>query len=155
MEKSEKLVGENIKRIREGKGLTQKDVYEKTGVTTKAQSEIETGKREPRRSTLRLLATAMGCTVDDFKMLRELSPGARADAELKTFRGPTSEEIAAEVKRVLAPEFAAKGKLGGEEEELLAIFRNDEKRRRAILIAAGLWEPPPLATDQSKVKSRR
>lgn len=63
--KSEFIVGHNIKRIREDMGFTQKDLATLTGLTDKAISEIESGKTNPRRSSLKIIAEALKCDIDE------------------------------------------------------------------------------------------
>lgn len=61
---------ERIKKIRQYKGLTQKEVAQKMGVSVQSYSQYETGKRTPTRKTLDKIAEALGCDpseiADDF-----------------------------------------------------------------------------------------
>ena len=55
-----------LQAIREGKKLTQKRLSEISGVPQQTISAIESGVRKnPGILTLRQLANAMGCTIDD------------------------------------------------------------------------------------------
>ena len=55
-----------LQEIREGKALTQKRLSEISGVPQQTISAIESGVRKnPGILTLRQLANAMGCTIDD------------------------------------------------------------------------------------------
>jgi transcriptional regulator with XRE-family HTH domain len=56
--------GRNLRRIRERHDLTQEEVAHRSGVHATEVSRIETGKRDPRVSTLERLAKAL-----------EVSPG--------------------------------------------------------------------------------
>lgn len=57
-------LGENLRRARQRLGITQEEVSRRSGVHPTEVSRIELGKRDPRVSTLRRLATAV-----------EVSPG--------------------------------------------------------------------------------
>jgi transcriptional regulator with XRE-family HTH domain len=53
-------IGENLKRIRKDRGLSQPGLAERSGVPQPTISNIENDRREPHASTLRKLADAMG-----------------------------------------------------------------------------------------------
>jgi transcriptional regulator with XRE-family HTH domain len=55
-----------VKEIRRRKGWSQKDLAEESGVGQDTISGIESGRHEPRPSTLRKLANALGVEVADF-----------------------------------------------------------------------------------------
>jgi len=55
-----KLVGRNVKRIRQGKGLTQEQLAELSGFSQQYISGLEQGRRNPTVVTLYELATALG-----------------------------------------------------------------------------------------------
>ncbi len=55
-----KLVGQNVKRIRLAKGLTQERFAELSGLSQQYLSDLERGKRNPTVVTLYELATALG-----------------------------------------------------------------------------------------------
>lgn len=57
---------EELRRIRKYKGLSQVDLAALSGVSQYTITEIETGRREPRPSTLRKLADALDVEVADF-----------------------------------------------------------------------------------------
>lgn len=54
------LVGRNFARIRQGKGLTQEQVEERSGFSQQYISGLEQGKRNPTIVTLFELAQALG-----------------------------------------------------------------------------------------------
>lgn len=54
-----------IKRIREQKGISQKDFAEALGVTQGAVSHWEQGRRKPGIDDLVAIAKLLGCKVDD------------------------------------------------------------------------------------------
>jgi len=57
---------EALKDIRRRHGLSQVDLSNRSGVAQNTISDIETGRREPRPSTLRKLARSLGVEVADF-----------------------------------------------------------------------------------------
>lgn len=52
-------IGDNIKRIRKEKGLTQKQLAEKLGVSQQNLAQYESNKRYPKLATARKIATAL------------------------------------------------------------------------------------------------
>lgn len=67
-------VGEFIQTIRKDKGLTQKQLAEKVGVTDKAISKWETGKGLPEISLLMPLCEALGVNVNELLSGEKISP---------------------------------------------------------------------------------
>jgi transcriptional regulator with XRE-family HTH domain len=55
-----KLVGRNVKRVRQEKGLTQEQLAELSGFSQQYISGLEQGRRNPTVVTLYELATALG-----------------------------------------------------------------------------------------------
>jgi len=55
-----KLVGRNVKRIRQEKGLTQEQLAEISGFSQQYLSGLEQGRRNPTIVSLYELATALG-----------------------------------------------------------------------------------------------
>lgn len=53
-------IGDNIKRLRESRNLSQKDIAEIAGVTDKAVSSWETGNKVPRMGVIQKLADYFG-----------------------------------------------------------------------------------------------
>ena len=68
---------EALKQLRRRRGLSQKDLAEASGVGQDTISGIESGRHEPRPSTLRKLADTLGVEVADLFEKRE-SPKALA-----------------------------------------------------------------------------
>lgn len=56
--------GDNLKRARIEKGLTQKQVAEKSGIVERQYQYYETSKRVPNVLIAKRLANAIGCTLD-------------------------------------------------------------------------------------------
>jgi transcriptional regulator with XRE-family HTH domain len=55
-----RLVGKNVKRIREKKGLTQERLAEVSGFSQQYISSLEQGRRNPTIITIYELATSLG-----------------------------------------------------------------------------------------------
>ena len=55
-----KLVGRNVKRVRQDKGLTQEELAERSGFSQQYISGLEQGRRNPTVVSLYELATALG-----------------------------------------------------------------------------------------------
>ena len=60
-----KLVGRNLRRIRQQKGLTQEQLAERSGFSQQYLSGLERGERNPTIVTLYELAQTLGATLLD------------------------------------------------------------------------------------------
>ena len=58
-------MGEKLKAARLAAGLTQIDLAERVGCQQRDISRWENGDREPRATTLKKMAQAIGCSMDD------------------------------------------------------------------------------------------
>lgn len=58
-------MGEKLRAARKAAGLSQVELAEKVGCTQKDVCRWETEEREPKASTLKKLADALGCSMDD------------------------------------------------------------------------------------------
>lgn len=66
-------VGENIKRIRTAKNLSQKEVLTAANLDAAQYSRIENGKTDPSVTTLERISTALGVSLADlFATARDL-----------------------------------------------------------------------------------
>lgn len=76
----------NLAKIRKQRGETQRSLAAKVGVTDTAISNYEIGIREPRLKTLKKIASALECSVneliEDDDDDREISAMPEAAAEL-------------------------------------------------------------------------
>lgn len=75
-EKSNEIVhriGQNIKNLRERKGMTQKELAAALGITRSALSTYEVGIREPNHATTIAIAKLFNVTLDELVM-KELTP---------------------------------------------------------------------------------
>lgn len=59
-------ISERIRSLRKKRKLTQIGLSEISGISQQAISNIESGRNAPSESTLRMLAAALNCTIDDF-----------------------------------------------------------------------------------------
>jgi transcriptional regulator with XRE-family HTH domain len=90
---------DTVKEIRRRKGWSQKDLAEESGVGQDTISGIESGRHEPRPSTLRKLADALDVEVADF-FKEPAVPLAEASET-----GPTETEV--EEERRVIPQHAS------------------------------------------------
>lgn len=58
------MLKDNLKRLRESKGLTKRELCEKTGISERAYLTYEYGEREPKISVIEKLADFYGVTTD-------------------------------------------------------------------------------------------
>jgi len=56
---------EHIKLLREKKGMTQKELAEKIGVSQQNISRWETGEVIPRIDKIKIIAEVLECTIDE------------------------------------------------------------------------------------------
>lgn len=70
-----RLVGRNVRKIRLGRGLTQEQLAEKSGLGQQYISPLESGRRNPTVVTLWELSQALGCAPVDL-----ISPDEEAGA---------------------------------------------------------------------------
>ena len=61
----------NIRRIREERGLTQKALAEAAGVSAPFLYDLENGNRNAKPETWARIAAALGCTIDDLYERKE------------------------------------------------------------------------------------
>lgn len=99
-EKSNEIVhriGQNIKNLRERKGMTQKELAAALGITRSALSTYEVGIREPNHATTIAIAKLFNMTLDELVM-KELTPPipmyARNLAYLRRKHGMTQADVA-------------------------------------------------------------
>ena len=59
------IVGENIKRIRNERGFTQKELSKKIGTTQQNLAQYENGKRNPKIETIYKIADALEVDISE------------------------------------------------------------------------------------------
>ena len=72
--------GQRLKHLRKQRGLTLADLAERVGRAPSQLSLLENGKREPKLSLLKSLATALNVPVEE--LLRRQAPNRRAQLEI-------------------------------------------------------------------------
>jgi len=85
-----KIVGINIRKLREKKGLTLRELAMNMSVSASLLSQIETGKTSPSLATLKKVADALNITIGSLISDRQESPSqiiVRADERQKMDRG--------------------------------------------------------------------
>lgn len=65
MDETSKQLGQNFKRIREKKGMTQGDISRAVKLDRGYISSLENGKRNPTLSTIKKLADALKVSIDE------------------------------------------------------------------------------------------
>lgn len=65
MKNEAQKLGQNLKRIRTGKGISQGDIVRKLGMPKSFVSNIENGKTNPTLATIAKLAKAIGVSVGE------------------------------------------------------------------------------------------
>lgn len=68
------MLNENIKRFRKEKGLTQKDLADKVGISGAFMSLIEKGVNNPSDENLKKIADVLGVSVNDLNTKKPSSP---------------------------------------------------------------------------------
>lgn len=62
-------LGTRISQLRQDRGWTQKEFADKVGIGSNHVSRIETGKMQPRRSTLKAISEVFGVSLEDLEAL--------------------------------------------------------------------------------------
>lgn len=65
---------QNIKRLCEQNGMTQKELAERAGITSVSVSRYCSGTRTPSANTLYAMAKALGCRMDELMEGVEMVP---------------------------------------------------------------------------------
>jgi transcriptional regulator with XRE-family HTH domain len=89
-------IGENIKRIRTSRNLSQKEVVIAAKIDTAQYSRIESSKRDPSVSTLEKIAKAMGVSLSELfastEELKEINSHDKSIMEKVALMESLSEE---------------------------------------------------------------
>ncbi|EGQ8159436.1 helix-turn-helix transcriptional regulator [Vibrio parahaemolyticus] len=84
------MLNENIKRLREEKGVTQLDMAKSVGTSAKTVMNWESGKTEPKASELVLIAKRLGVSVNEI-LGREQNPHERLIEKISSAIGDFNE----------------------------------------------------------------
>lgn len=63
--------GENLKKLRESRGMSQADLAEQLGVTRGLIAQYETGAKSPNVNLASKIASALGVTIDTMMQRKE------------------------------------------------------------------------------------
>lgn len=63
--KAAKKLGENIRRVRLDRGLTQDDLCRKLSIDTSYLSNVESGNKNPTLATIEKIAKALDVSIDE------------------------------------------------------------------------------------------
>jgi transcriptional regulator with XRE-family HTH domain len=75
-------IGDQLKRLRKAAGISQQTLATRAGLSMSAVIHIEAGRiPDPRGSTLKALARALGATVDELLAEDEETPAPEASQE--------------------------------------------------------------------------
>jgi Zn-dependent peptidase ImmA (M78 family)/DNA-binding XRE family transcriptional regulator len=128
-------LAQNLRRLRDEKGLTQGQVAEKAGISRVAYRNIETGAAEPREGTLTRLADALGVKIPDLMVEVRALQAVRFRQKRMTSR----EQVLVRVARWLEAYRELEGLLGEEKEFAFARAKARAQptgRERSIKAAA-------------------
>ncbi len=67
-------IGERIKALRKEKGITQKELADRLGVSASMVGQYETGVRKPKYETIQKIANSLGITTAEFADMSPISP---------------------------------------------------------------------------------
>ena len=128
------ILAGNLRRLRSARKLTQQGLADKAGLSRAAYVKLETGKSEPRVSTLQRMAKALGVGIQDLLApVRELR--AVRFRSLKRLR--SREQILVNAARWLA-----------DFEEIEELVSDDEAPAAHSLPSRGAWCNDPVAAAQ-------
>lgn len=92
-------IGENIRKIRIDKGLTQRDLAAKLQITQQSIAQYENGKRIPKIYTVRKIADALQVNVNE---IITDNWGLFSSSELSEKHTPTNKEIVKAIRAALS-----------------------------------------------------
>jgi XRE family transcriptional regulator, fatty acid utilization regulator len=136
-------LGQRIRHLRRGRGLTLAQLATQVGSASSALSMVENGRREPRLSLLQAIASALDVGVED--LLRPEPPSRRASLEIALERAQREASYASLGLPALRPSPRIPTDVL---EHVVAL--HDELRRRDARFAA-----TPEAARQANVELRR
>lgn len=132
-------IGENIKKFRKAKGLTQERLAELSGLSTMSVRRYETNERTPNIKQLRAISATLGVMLSD--LTNEDREGGGWDIDSQSAAGRRSKETG----RTVSLENAAAGRFYSENELiLLDEYRklNEKGQKKAKEYIYDLTEQP-------------
>lgn len=79
-------IGERIREIRKSRGLTQKELGERLGLSYQSIAQWENNLRKPKSETILKIATALGVRYEDIVGIETFDTGEELLARLKEIR---------------------------------------------------------------------
>jgi transcriptional regulator with XRE-family HTH domain len=88
------MIGSRIQEIRNTKGLTQDQLSEKVGISSKYLSSIERGKENPTLNTILKLARSLDVKLDEFFIHLEIeNPAKRKSMIIEILDGADEDKL--------------------------------------------------------------
>jgi transcriptional regulator with XRE-family HTH domain len=152
------MIGEEVRRRREGLNLTGAQLAARAGMAPSAISQIETGKRTPSSASVIKLAEALGAEVGDLYPKKVQAP-----LPLEPDGGALLERVLDAARRDEEKDSRALARLGASEGLPQSVSQYEEDRVRAELRAAGfpdelfedfLWPLVVEANQAARLKER-
>ena len=70
------MISENLKRIREAKGMSQSELSRASGISQSMIAQLERGTKVLTFITAKILVDALGCRLDDQMCIRDRDGGS-------------------------------------------------------------------------------
>jgi transcriptional regulator with XRE-family HTH domain len=98
------MVKVRLREVRERKLLTQQELADRSGLTQTTISAIEVGKHEPRISTIRRLAAALGVEPEELVVGQEPAPASEPSTGELTYQIQRRTAVPRQTVRIIRPE---------------------------------------------------
>ena len=85
-------IGERIREVRKSRGLTQKELGERLGLSYQSIAQWENDLRKPKSETILKIASALGVRYEDLVELETFNTGAEFDDRWKELTKSTSSD---------------------------------------------------------------
>lgn len=85
-------IGERIREVRKSRGLTQKELGERLGLSYQSIAQWENDLRKPKSETILKIASALGVRYEDLVELETFNTGAEFDERWKELTKSTSSD---------------------------------------------------------------
>ena len=76
-------IGNNIKKLRKERGLTQKALADKCGIAQITVRQYEAGKRQPKLESIYKISSALGVRIEDITGIKSFESGKKFDKRWK------------------------------------------------------------------------
>ncbi len=98
------MIKVRLREVRERKLLTQQALADRSGLTQTTISAIEVGKHEPRISTVRRLAAALGVKPEELVVGQEPAPASEPNTREVTLQIQRRTAVPRQTVRIIRPE---------------------------------------------------